>query len=46
MAVTRQPGSFGRSEFQTGLCDFCGDCGTCERRPPTRQRDAGRILCF
>ncbi|CAG5867714.1 placenta associated 8, tandem duplicate 2 [Menidia menidia] len=29
MAVTNQPGRFQPSEFQTGLCDFCDDCGTC-----------------
>ncbi|KAF1377837.1 hypothetical protein PFLUV_G00204880 [Perca fluviatilis] len=29
MAVTNQPGSYAPSEFQTGLCDFSDDCGTC-----------------
>ncbi|XP_028456666.1 placenta-specific gene 8 protein isoform X3 [Perca flavescens] len=29
MAVTNQPGSYTPSEFQTGLCNFCDDCGTC-----------------
>ncbi|XP_053196046.1 placenta-specific gene 8 protein-like [Scomber japonicus] len=29
MAVTRQPGSYQESEFQTGVCDICDDCGTC-----------------
>ncbi|XP_076020363.1 placenta associated 8, tandem duplicate 2 [Genypterus blacodes] len=29
MAVTNQPRPFAPSEFQTGLCDFCSDCGTC-----------------
>ncbi|XP_031730969.1 placenta associated 8, tandem duplicate 2 [Anarrhichthys ocellatus] len=29
MAVTNQPGRYAPSEFQTGLCDFCDDCGTC-----------------
>ncbi|TMS08780.1 Placenta-specific gene 8 protein [Larimichthys crocea] len=29
MAVTNQPGRFQPSDFQTGLCDFCDDCGTC-----------------
>ncbi|XP_068191499.1 placenta-specific gene 8 protein-like [Antennarius striatus] len=29
MAVTIQPGRYERSEFQTGLCDTCDDCGTC-----------------
>ncbi|XP_037121189.1 placenta-specific gene 8 protein-like [Syngnathus acus] len=29
MAVTNQPGRYPASEFQTGLCDFCDDCGTC-----------------
>ncbi|KAI4816823.1 hypothetical protein KUCAC02_009127 [Chaenocephalus aceratus] len=29
MAVTNQPGRYAPSDFQTGLCDFCDDCGTC-----------------
>ncbi|XP_012725140.2 placenta-specific gene 8 protein [Fundulus heteroclitus] len=29
MAVTNQPGRFEPSDFQTGLCDICDDCGTC-----------------
>ncbi|XP_015256866.1 PREDICTED: placenta-specific gene 8 protein [Cyprinodon variegatus] len=29
MAVTRQPGKYDASEFQTGLCDVCDDLGTC-----------------
>ncbi|KAF7647183.1 hypothetical protein LDENG_00176270 [Lucifuga dentata] len=29
MAVTTQPGAYAPSDFQTGLCDFCSDCGTC-----------------
>ncbi|XP_035524025.1 placenta-specific gene 8 protein-like [Morone saxatilis] len=29
MAVTNQPSGYQPSEFQTGLCDFCDDCGTC-----------------
>ncbi|XP_040914788.1 placenta-specific gene 8 protein-like [Toxotes jaculatrix] len=29
MAVTQQPGRYEPSDFQTGLCDFCDDCGTC-----------------
>ncbi|XP_049909447.1 placenta-specific gene 8 protein-like [Epinephelus moara] len=29
MAVTNQPGGYPPSDFQTGLCDFCDDCGTC-----------------
>ncbi|MFT7815697.1 placenta-specific gene 8 protein-like [Arapaima gigas] len=29
MAVTNQPGRFAPSDFQTGLCDFCDDYGTC-----------------
>ncbi|CAL8340610.1 unnamed protein product [Arctogadus glacialis] len=29
MAVTHQPGRFPPSEFQTGLCSFTSDCGTC-----------------
>ncbi|KAM9306162.1 placenta associated 8, tandem duplicate 2 [Pholidichthys leucotaenia] len=29
MAVTRQPGQFQPSEFQTGLFDCCKDCTTC-----------------
>ncbi|TNN68184.1 Placenta-specific gene 8 protein [Liparis tanakae] len=29
MAVTNQPGRYAPSEFQTGLCDFCDDFGTC-----------------
>ncbi|KAK5901117.1 hypothetical protein CgunFtcFv8_026018 [Champsocephalus gunnari] len=29
MAVTNQPGQYAPSDFQTGLCDFCDDCGTC-----------------
>ncbi|AWP00656.1 putative placenta-specific 8 protein isoform 4 [Scophthalmus maximus] len=29
MAVTNQPGRYEPSDFQTGLCDFCDDCGTC-----------------
>ncbi|XP_061657426.1 placenta-specific gene 8 protein-like [Syngnathoides biaculeatus] len=29
MAVTNQPGRYPPSDFQTGLCDFCDDCGTC-----------------
>ncbi|CAJ1070102.1 placenta-specific gene 8 protein-like [Xyrichtys novacula] len=28
MAVRNQPGRFEPSEFQTGLCDCCSDCGT------------------
>lgn len=30
MAVTVQPGSYQRSDFQTGLCDCCDDVGTCK----------------
>ncbi|XP_061589306.1 placenta-specific gene 8 protein-like [Cololabis saira] len=29
MAVTNQPGTYAPSDFQTGLLDFCDDCGTC-----------------
>ncbi|KAI3361718.1 hypothetical protein L3Q82_002073 [Scortum barcoo] len=29
MAVTNQPGRYEPSDFQTGLLDFCDDCGTC-----------------
>ncbi|KAM6902819.1 placenta-specific gene 8 protein-like isoform 2-T2 [Xenentodon cancila] len=29
MAVTNQPGRYEPSDFQTGLCNFCDDCGTC-----------------
>ncbi|XP_023651733.1 placenta associated 8, tandem duplicate 2 isoform X2 [Paramormyrops kingsleyae] len=29
MAVTNQPGRYEPSDFQTGLCSFCSDCGTC-----------------
>ncbi|KAM8872794.1 placenta-specific gene 8 protein-like [Synchiropus picturatus] len=29
MAVTRQPGQFSPSEFQTGLCDICDDWKVC-----------------
>ncbi|KAM3874139.1 placenta associated 8, tandem duplicate 2 [Diretmus argenteus] len=29
MAVTNQPGTYAPSDFQTGLCDVCSDCGTC-----------------
>ncbi|XP_036384095.1 placenta-specific gene 8 protein-like [Megalops cyprinoides] len=29
MAVTTQPGSYAPSDFQSGLCDFFDDCGTC-----------------
>ncbi|XP_038826093.1 placenta-specific gene 8 protein-like [Salvelinus namaycush] len=28
-AVTRQPGSYHPSDFQSGLCDVFSDCGTC-----------------
>ena len=33
MAVTNQPGRYAPSDFQTGLCDICDDCGTCEHLP-------------
>ncbi|XP_041667569.1 placenta-specific gene 8 protein-like [Cheilinus undulatus] len=29
MAVTKQPGRFQPSDFQTDLCDCFSDCGTC-----------------
>ncbi|KAJ8339414.1 hypothetical protein SKAU_G00362000 [Synaphobranchus kaupii] len=29
MAVTRQPDTYARPEFQTGLFDCFGDCSTC-----------------
>ncbi|KAJ7987012.1 hypothetical protein DPEC_G00334350 [Dallia pectoralis] len=27
--ITSQPTSYAPSDFQTGLCDVCSDCGTC-----------------
>ncbi|XP_028274187.1 placenta-specific gene 8 protein-like [Parambassis ranga] len=29
MAVTMQPGRYEPSDWQTGVCEICDDCGTC-----------------